>query len=75
MNRLILITHFFILSILYAECSDLTYEECIYWSGYCEWNEESDQCQDAGGGAGDDIEYGPYLFEYLTEADGISESS
>ena len=75
MNRLIFIIHFFILSTLYAECSDLTYEECIYWSGYCEWNEESGQCQNAGGGGGGDIEYGPYLFEYLTEADGIRESS
>ena len=59
MNRLIFITQFFTLSILYAECSDLTYEECIYWSGYCEWNEESGQCQDAGGGGPSRWKRGP----------------
>ncbi|MFL3014605.1 MAG: hypothetical protein ACJZ2B_02270 [Candidatus Neomarinimicrobiota bacterium] len=36
----------------YADCSDLGYDDCLYWSGYCEWNEETSVCQDAGGGAG-----------------------
>ena len=53
----------------YADCSDLGYDDCIYWSGYCEWNEETNVCQDAGGGAGGDGNY-----DVLTEADGIRPS-
>jgi len=75
MNRLLFIIPIFILSILYADCSDLTYEECLYWSGYCEWNEDLEVCQDIGGGGDNDIEYGPYQFEFLTESDGIRQSS
>ena len=70
--RLLIIFNIFSYYVLEADCSDLTYEECIYWSGYCEWNEETGLCQDVGGGGG--IEFGPYQFEYLTEADGIRET-
>ena len=70
--RLLIIFNIFSYYLLEADCSDLTYEECIYWSGYCEWNEETGLCQDVGGGGG--IEFGPYQFEYLTEADGIRET-
>ena len=70
--RLLIIFNIFSYYVLEADCSDLTYEECIYWSGYCEWNEETGLCQDVGGGGG--IELGPYQFEYLTEADGIRET-
>ena len=73
--RLLIIFNIFSYYVLEADCSDLTYEECIYWSGYCEWNEETGLCQDVdGGGDGGDIEFGPYQFEYLTEADGIRET-
>ena len=73
--RLLIIFNIFSYYVLEADCSDLTYEECIYWSGYCEWNEETGICQDIGGGGdGGDIEFGPYQFEYLTEADGIRET-
>jgi len=53
---------------LSADCSDLDYNDCLYWAGYCEWNEESNTCQDAGAVGGDD-------YEVLTEADGISPST
>ena len=56
---------------LKAECSDLDSTECVYWSEFCEWNEEENQCQEIGGGGGGDINYGPYQFSYLTESDGI----
>jgi len=66
---------FFILSnILSADCSDLDYDECIYWSGYCEWNDDTGMCEDAAGG-GDDVSYGPYEYDYLTESDGIRGST
>ena len=72
--HLLIIINVFSYYVLKADCSDLTYEECIYWSGYCEWNEETGLCQDVGGGGDGDIEFGPYQFDYLTEADGIRES-
>ena len=42
---------------LSADCSDLDYNDCLYWAGYCEWNEESNTCQDAGAVGGDDYGY------------------
>ena len=33
-----------ILSYLKAECSDLDSTECVQWSQYCEWDEDTDQC-------------------------------
>ena len=70
--RFLIIVNVFSYYVLKADCSDLTYEECIYWSGYCEWNEDTGLCQNlAGGGGDDDIQFGPYQFDYLTEADSI----
>jgi len=57
------------LSIFHAECSDLNYSDCMYWSQYCEWNEDSNQCQEIGGGGGSDL--GPYQFATITESDGL----
>ncbi len=59
----------FLFNYLYAECSDLDSTECLEWAEYCEWNEEAGQCQEIGGGGG------PYDYGYLTEADGIRQSS
>ena len=53
---------------LLADCSDLDYNDCLYWAGYCEWNEETNACQDAGAIGGDN-------YDILTEADGISQST
>jgi dienelactone hydrolase len=63
----------FIISICYlkAECSDLDSTECIEWSQYCEWNEETEECQDTGGG---DTEYGPYQFGSINQSDGMLDS-
>ena len=64
-----LITFLFLfLNSLYADCSDLDYNNCLSWAGYCEWNEETNACQDAGAVGGDN-------YEVLTEADGISQST
>ena len=59
-----------ILSYLKAECSDLDSTECVQWSQYCEWDEDTDQCTEIGGGGGN-LDYGPFDFSYLTESDGI----
>ena len=70
MNYLIksIIFLFLFLNTLLADCSDLDYNDCLYWAGYCEWNEETNACQDAGAVGGDN-------YEVLTEADGISQST
>ena len=48
---------FFVLSLIlsnfiYADCSDLDFNDCIYWSAYCEWNDEASVCQDIGDNEG-----------------------
>ena len=42
----------FLFRVIWAECSDLDYADCIYWSEYCEWNEDSQECYEIGGGGG-----------------------
>ena len=67
---LIFIASVFILgSNLYAECSDLDSLECSQWAEYCEWNEETGQCQEIGGGG--DTQYGPYQFSSINESNGL----
>ncbi len=56
-------------SFIYAECSDLNEDDCLYWSYYCEWNEQVDQCQEIGGGGGESD--GPYDYQIITESDGL----
>ena len=70
MKIFILILSLSILSYLKAECSDLDSTECVQWSQYCEWDEDTDQCTEIGGGGGN-LDYGPFDFSYLTESDGI----
>ena len=70
----------FLNGFLFAECYDLTSQaECEYWTGFCEWNEETNQCEEIGGGGGggdgEGINYGPYQYQYLTESDGIRSST
>ena len=60
---------FFLFSYLNADCSDLDSTECIQWAEYCEWNENTGECQDIGESG--DIEYGPYEFLFITQSDGM----
>ena len=68
-----IINIFYILSLLtqivWAECSDLDYADCIYWSQYCEWDDDAQECFEIGGGG--DLVYGPYDFEFISESDGL----
>ena len=62
----------FILSnFIYAECYELNQADCLYWSYYCEWNEETSQCQEIGGGGGGGEADGPYDYQIITESDGL----
>ena len=57
---------------IYAECYELNYSDCLYWSSYCEWNDEIGQCQDIGGGGGGGGEAdGPYQYATITESQGL----
>ena len=67
------ITTIFLLNRIFADCSDLDYSDCLYWSSDCEWNEDTETCQYIGGG--DDIEYGPYEFTSISESDGMRDGT
>ena len=54
---------------IHADCSDLDSTECVQWEEYCEWNDDTDECQDIGGDG--DIEFGPYEFLFITQSDGM----
>ena len=74
--RILIVINLFSYFLIKADCSDLSYEDCLYWSGFCVWDEESGTCQDVDGGGGDnDINYGPFQFEFLTESDSIRQST
>jgi len=66
----ILILNILISTFLFAECSDLNYSDCLYWSSFCEWNEDTGQCQEIGGGGGGSTD-GPYEYSSITESDGL----
>ena len=68
MHILIIITLFF--QFTYASCSDLNYDDCLYWSSFCEWNNFENQCQDI---EGDDSNnnYGPFQFSSFNESNDL----
>ena len=70
MRKVVFTFNFILLGFIYSECSDLNYADCLYWSYYCEWNDETNQCQDIGGG-GENDDLGPYEYQIITESDGL----
>ncbi|MAJ43567.1 MAG: hypothetical protein CMF96_02335 [Candidatus Marinimicrobia bacterium] len=36
----------FTLNYLFADCSDLDFDTCLQYTDYCEWNNDSNECQD-----------------------------
>ena len=73
-QRLVFLSSLFLIDNLYADCSDLDSTQCLEWATYCEWNEDIGECQEIGGGGGGSND-GPYEYGYLTEEDGIRQSS
>ena len=71
MHRLVIITLFS--QFIYATCSDLNYDDCLYWSSYCEWNNSENQCQDIGGNDSSN-NYGPFQFSSFNESNGLISS-
>jgi len=61
---------------IFSECYELTSEaECNQYPTYCEWNNETGQCQDLGGGTGGGTgggnNDGPYDYATITESQGL----
>tara|TARA_Y100000996_G_scaffold399078_1_gene367762 strand:+ start:1767 stop:2927 length:1161 start_codon:yes stop_codon:yes gene_type:complete len=75
MNKILLFSTICLLNIAYSECYELSQSECVYWSQYCEWNDETNQCQEfgggGGGGGGGDAADGPYQYSSITESQGL----
>ena len=67
-----------LLSFIYSDCPDLTTEsECNEWPTYCEWNYDTNECQNIGGGStgggtgGGGSGDGPYDYSTITESQGL----
>ena len=74
MKNILIILNFILLSFIYAECYELNQSDCLYWSDYCEWNDETGQCQEVGGGGGgggNGNADGPYQYASISESDGL----
>ena len=72
MKIICLIFNLVLFNFIYAECYELNQSDCLYWSEYCEWNEETNQCQDIGGdGGGGGSADGPYQYATITESQGL----
>ena len=72
-KNILLIFSLFFVNIIYAECYELNQSDCDYWSQYCEWNDETGQCQEfgGGGGGGGDAADGPYQYATISESQGL----
>ncbi len=64
---------FIFFSYIHTECYELDYATCLEWPTYCEWNDETNQCDEIGGGGtgGGGSADGPYDFATITESDGL----
>ena len=70
MKKILIIFTLFLSNYIYAECYELNYTDCLYWSEYCEWNDEADECQEIGGDGSGNTD-GPYQYATITESQGL----
>ena len=72
MKNILILLNTFLLTSIYAECYELNYSDCLYWSQYCEWNDDTGLCQEiGGGGGGGGTADGPYEFATVNESQGL----
>ena len=71
MKKISFILVIFFVNVAYAECYELSQSECASYPEYCEWNEDTSQCQEIGGGGGDGSGDGPYQYATITESQGL----
>ena len=50
MKNIVIVSIMILSSFVYSECYELSQADCLYWSQYWEWNEDTNQCQEIGGG-------------------------
>ena len=73
MSNYLFISIIILLNTIYAECYEvITQAECLEYPQYCEWNDETSECQNLGGGgtSGGGAD-GPYEFSTITESQGL----
>ena len=71
MIRIITVFLIYFLQFIYAECYELSEADCEYWSAYCQWNSETNACEEIGGGGGGNTNYGPYEVASYYQGDGM----
>ena len=74
MKNLTIVSIIILSSFIYSECYELSQADCLYWSQYCEWNDETGQCQEIGGGGdngGGGNADGPYQYLTISESQGL----
>ena len=74
MRKILFILAIFFVNVVYAECYELSQAECASYPDFCEWNEDTNQCQEiggGGGGGGDGSGDGPYQYATITESQGL----
>ena len=73
MKNILLLLNTFLITSIYAECYELSYSDCLDYPQYCEWNDDTGQCQEigGGGGGGGGSADGPYEFATITESQGL----
>jgi hypothetical protein len=64
-----------LLSSIYAECSDLNQTDCLYYSQYCTWSEETNRCDDNSGVGDGGGGISPYEYVTITESQGLRNGS
>tara|TARA_Y100001980_G_C14548844_1_gene330338 strand:+ start:1645 stop:2781 length:1137 start_codon:yes stop_codon:yes gene_type:complete len=62
-----------LINFIYSACSDLDYDTCLQYLEYCEWNDQTSQCQDIGENE-NSLNYGPFQYDTFNEADGLIDS-
>ncbi len=78
MTKINILLFFITANFLYGDCFDITTEsECNQWPDFCEWNDETGQCENLGGdsdggtGGGGGSGEGPYDYATITESQGL----
>ena len=69
------ITFVFLLSsFIHSECAGMDYDLCMTYSQYCQWDNDSAECFEIGGGGdggGNGNASGPYEFSSISESQGL----
>ena len=72
MSSKLFLLFFISFSFIKADCYELDYNTCLEYPTYCEWNEDTGQCQEIGGGGdGGGTSDGPYEYATITESQGL----